>query len=187
MMPVIRKSDATYEKHQRLAKPFVDTPEAVIARLADSALSGTTQPAARATVTTIPTLDPNEPGSLTHTRLRFAQIDGQVIDQPNWNKLSRAAHALAMTLVSSLDVLRHVSGANIRPGRYENEGFAYLADANISLQGQDSSGAWTASYAIAKELGFPIEVIVEWHNKDGAAFPGEQRRISWKPTDHTVR
>jgi hypothetical protein len=185
MMPVIRVSDTTYEKLQRLAKPFVDTPEAVIARLADAALSGAVRPASEAprTAVAIPAVSPDTPGSLTHTKLRFAQIEGQVIHQPNWNKLSRAAHALAMTVVPSVEVLRNISDANIRVGRYENEGFAYLADANISIQGQDSIGAWQSSYAIAKELGFPIEVVVEWHNKEGAAYPGEQRRIAWKPAD----
>lgn len=185
MSPVVRISDETYEKLQALAKPFVDTPDSIISRLADAGLSGAAISSAGSSLskpeTPLKELDPDSPGSLTHTKLRSARFGDEAIQKPNWNKLSRTAHSRAMTVMPSLDALRHISAANIRTGRYEGEGFAYIADADISVQGQDSSQAWECSYAIAKELGFPIEVVVEWYNKEGAAYPGEQRRIAWEP------
>jgi len=102
-------------------------------------------------------LDPEFPGSLKHTRLRSARLDGKEIPQPNWNKLSRTAHGIGADMLP-LEHLRRVSGANIRSGQYEDEGFVHLPDANISIQGQDSDQAWRSTFALARNLHISIDV-----------------------------
>jgi hypothetical protein len=41
-------------------------------------------------------------------------------------------------------------------GKKEDEGYRYLADVNLSVQGQDANAAW------AKQLNCPFEVIFAW-------------------------
>jgi hypothetical protein len=182
--PVIRISDETFEKLQSLAKPFVDTPDSVISRLVEAAV--TSAPAQHANGTPSRPddgvlLDPESPDDLTHTRLRRAEFAGRLVEPPNWNNLLRTAHAVALEELGSIAALRQASGANVRDGRYENEGFTYVADARISVQGADANKSWQHSMRLARKLGVPIEVQFEWQSKDTAAHPGKRGKIKWSP------
>jgi hypothetical protein len=186
MTPVIRISEATYELLQQLARPFVDTPDSVIHSLAEKELqNGGDAPSAngaqRARRSDEVTLDPEAPGNLAHTRVRYACLGDHVIQNPNWAKLFRLAHVEALEELGSVTALRQVSGAHIKEGRYESEGFSYLAGADISLQGQDSNLSWQNSLRLAQKLGLPVEVEIEWYNKEGAAHPGKSGRMRWDP------
>jgi hypothetical protein len=182
----IRISDETFELLGRLARPFVETtPESVIHRLATEALTGA--PVEHSTgryeyEEDIVELDPHIPENLAHTRILMARLGRDEIDRPNWNKLLRETHALAMERLGSLTAVRRVSSANMKEGRYEQEGYSYLPDSNISIQGLDSNLAWQNCLRIAKKLELPIEVEFSWHDKEGAAHPGERGRIRWSPS-----
>jgi hypothetical protein len=188
MSPVIRISESTYELLQRLARPFVDTPDSVIQRLAEKELQGgegvqSSNGRPRATRADEIQLDPESPGNLAHTRVRYARLGDHVIQNPNWAKLFRLAHAEALEELGSVASLRQVSRAHIREGRYESEGFSYLAGSDISVQGQDSNLSWQNSLRLAQATGLPVEVEFEWYNKEGAAHPGKAGRIQWEPVE----
>jgi hypothetical protein len=47
-------------------------------------------------------------------------------------------------------------------GKKEDEGYRYLADVNLSVQGQDANAAWKGASHMAKQLNCPFEVIFAW-------------------------
>jgi hypothetical protein len=182
-MPTIEISDETFKKLKTLAEPLVDTAETVIARLVNAAVehgkAGPHAPKSDADVV----LDPEAPGNLAFTRVRRAKIGKEEILKPNWNRLLRRTHVVALEELGSVGALRQITGAHIRAGHYDKEGFSYISEADISMQGLDSNLAWENSLRVAKYLGIPIEVEFEWYNKDGAAHPGKSGRTSWAPKE----
>jgi hypothetical protein len=61
---------------------------------------------------------------------------------------------------------------NCIEGRKEDEGYRFLADVGVSVQGQDSNAAWRAIHHVARELGCSATVVFHWRSKQEAAFPG---------------
>ena len=186
MSPSIPISDETFSKLQALAKPFVDTPESVIAALADSELerraispNGDQRgPSGRERVAE---LDPDAPESLTHTRLLSATVDGQSLHRPKWNGLQDHLHVKARARMGSFQAVSQASAANVREGKYVDNGYRHLPDADLSVQGVDANLAWSHSLRLARALGVPIDVKFEWRMKEGAARPGETAVLRWEP------
>lgn len=73
------------------------------------------------------------------------------------------------------------STANLREGKYEESGYRYLQDADLSIQGVDSNLAWDHSLRVARAIEIPIDVRFEWRNKEAAARPGEEAILEWAP------
>jgi len=180
-------SDDTFAKLQKLARPFVDTPESVIAGLADEALEcRVAETTVQATSDSSLSIDPDRHESLTHARLLSAAVDGRALHRPKWNGLLHHLHLLAEQKFGSFEAVRRASGANIRDGRYESDGFQFLPQANLSIQGVDSNLAWDHSLGLARHLQIPVEVRFEWREKQGAAHPGKIGSIKWSPVNLSV-
>ena len=191
MAPSITLSDETFAKLQALAQPFIDSPESVISALADSELkrrasSDVENGKREAAEYQILRLNPDSPENLTHTRLLSATVDGQPIHRPKWNGVLDHLHVIARKRMDSFDMVRKASGANIREGRYEESGFRYIPEADLSLQGVDSNDAWRHALGLARALEIPIEVKLEWRSKKGAVRPGEKAVIMWTPRSEPV-
>jgi len=176
-------SDATFAKLQQLATPFVDTPETVIAALADAELArrgSGTAPARQSG--SISRLDPDRHDSLTHARLISATVDGRALHRPKWNSLLDYIHVLGLKQLGSFEALKRASNARLKAGKYEEEGFHFLPDADISIQGVDANSAWDHSLGLARQLRVAIEAKLEWRNRDDAARPGQSAILSWEPS-----
>jgi hypothetical protein len=186
MSPIITLSDETFSMLQALAQPFVDTPESVISVLAKAELermgrTGSDGSCGRTGQKQVLRLSPDSHADLTHTRLLSATVDGRPIHRPKWNGLLDHLHILARQRLGSFDTLRRASGANIREGRYEEDGYRYLPEADLSIQGVDANLACDHSLTLARALKTPIQLRVEWRKKEGAAHPGEEATIEWVP------
>jgi hypothetical protein len=57
-------------------------------------------------------------------------------------------------------------------GEKTSEGFRFLSDVGLSVQGQDANGAWKGACHVAQQLGCALKVTFIWRDKDEAAFPG---------------
>jgi hypothetical protein len=178
-MPQILVQDQTFERLQRNAKPFVDTPDTVINRALD-VLEQLAVGAPAKEGHTFPErlIDPRVMPNLTHTKVLDALIDGEAITKANWNSLLDEMLRRAMKRVTSFEELRQLCPVNIVKGRKEDEGYGYLSDIDISVQGQDANGACRALVTAAQGVGVSLDITFMWRSKDSAAFPGERARLS---------
>ena len=58
-------------------------------------------------------------------------------------------------------------------GKKTDEGYSYLEDINLSIQGQDSNAACRGIVTMARYLKIRVELEFMWREKDGAAHPGK--------------
>lgn len=188
MSPVVTLSESTDAKLKLLiTRPFEDTRESLITALIDaelyrkgispngSGLAGTVKD------NTLQ-LDPDSHENLTHTRLISATVDGRPIHRPKWNSVLEYLHVLGYKRLGSFEELDRLSGAKIREGRYEQDGYKYVSEADLSIQGVDANSAWARSLGLAREIGVAIEIKFEWRQKEGAARRGEIAILRWDKT-----
>ena len=186
-MPDISLSQTAFERLQRHAKPFVDTPEAVILRALDALEQTIGKPvSAEIDGTSERRIDPRALPRLTHTKLLDAAIQGERLAKPNWNSLLVEMLRRAMKRVGSFDELRRICPVNMVKGRKEDEGYGYLPEIDISVQGQDANGACRAVVTAAQALGMSLEIGFMWRLKESAAYPGERARILIPPRAGTA-
>jgi len=175
---------------QRHATPFVDTPVTVIERLVDffeqhnrkhqrkdSSITNSKY-AAVGVSSEVRELDPKRPPSLFHTRVR-GEFDSTSFS--NWNDLLRIAHVHAYKEAGSFDELRKMTRAQIRKGAYSDQGYRFVPEIGVSIQGVDAGHAWEYSLRLAVRLKVPVKAEIEWRHNDKAAHPGERGVIVWQP------
>ena len=63
-------------------------------------------------------------------------------------------------------------------GEKDDDGYGYMPDIDISIQGQDSNAACRAAVLLAQSLNISLEIAFMWRPKDKAAFPGERCRLT---------
>lgn len=161
-------------QHLPITVPLVDTVPTVIEKLVDyyeAAHKAKPNPPPRGDGVTQSTSD--APPDLTHTKLLSARIAGSSVDRPNWNALlfemirRTKSHLQVSNDPGSLIV------ANFVKGKKEDEGYKYLPEVGLSIQGQDANSAWRAVSHISRKLGLPVDVVFMWRHKREAAYPGE--------------
>jgi len=183
MVPSVELSPQTFSRLQAHAIPLVDNIETVIARLIDFYESRDGAPAAAAEDGAggkIRGFNPVSPPRLTHTKILTIEFCGRPLDhrQANWNGLLDAAVRVAKSSAKSAGELKQLVIIPCVEGKKEDEGYRYLADVGISVQGQDANGAWKAACHIAQKLGLPLTATFVWREKEAAAFPGVAGRFS---------
>lgn len=184
-MPTIEISTDTMQRLQSIATPFTDTPDTVIQRL----LSTSAAAAVAAPAISVPTapgapikddgrtmlFDWQNPPQLAHTTVVQVTLNGEAFAKGDcyWNtimvRVIKAAfgHGLdANQIVSKLFV-------NAAIGQKTDNGYKFLPDIGISVQGQDSNGGFRQSFDLAHKMGFKLEVHFRWQNKAEAAFPNK--------------
>ena len=176
----IQIAEPTFERLQSHAQPLIDTPDSVINRALDALerISTTpTSPALPEPATSERTVDSLALPDLKHTKVLDAAIDGAAIARPNWNGLLDRLIVLAMKRLNDFQQLQRICPVNMVEGRKEDEGYSFLAEAGISVQGQAANTACRSLVAIARSLHVSIEITFLWRAKEGAAHPGERARL----------
>lgn len=184
-MPEIAIQDSTFERLQRHAKPLVDTIDTVMNRALDALEQATAGPSGGSgpEAATERRIDPRTLPNLRHTKVLDASIEGQPLAKANWNLLLDEILRRAMKRVGTFEKVRQLCPVNIMKGRKDDEGFSYLADIDLSVQGQDANGACRGIVAAAQGLGLTVSIGFMWRHKEGAAHPGERARIQLAGTD----
>lgn len=177
-MEHISLDSKTFERLQRHAKPFVDTPATVINRALD-ALERITGglPEARAIGPGERAINPAQLPKLTHTKVLDANLAGREIERPNWNSLLDEMLRLSMKYAGSFEGVRRLCPVNLVAGRKEDEGYGYLSDIDLSVQGQDANSACRAMVVAAQAMGISLDIGFMWRPKENAAYPGERARL----------
>jgi len=174
--PSVDLTPATFTRLQAHAVPLVDTIESVINRLLDAfeVRDGAPVPAADGSENTVRQFNPNTPPSLTHTKVLAIEFNGKSLtrSEANWNGLLDAAIRAAKGKAKSTADLKKLVIVNFVEGRKSDEGYRFLSDIGLSVQGQDANGAWKGACHVAQQLGCKLTVTFIWRDKEGAAFPG---------------
>ena len=184
-MPTITLSDTVFNKLKTISEPFVDTPETRIARLIDDEVERrgalNSKGSSQCPKSDCLHLNIDSPESLTFTRLLSVTVDGREVPRPNWKKVRDELHITGLKALGSFDALKRASGAQLREGRYEQDGFTYFSEADLSIQGVDANLSWNHILQLARALDWSIKITFEWRNKDGATHPGQRGVLEWNP------
>ena len=177
MSPSVDLSPTTFSRLQTHAVPLVDTIESVITRLLDAyeAKSGTPiAPTDSDGDSTARQFNPNTPPNLRHTKALAIEFGGKPLarGEVNWNGLLNAAVREARAKAKSSADLKKLLIVNFVEGQKSDEGYRFLSDVGISVQGQDANGAWKGACHVAQQLGCELKATFVWREKEGAAFPG---------------
>ncbi len=187
-MPIVTLSDATFAKAKSAAEPLVDSADSVISRALDLLLKekadgARNSPAIPATVIRLAA----GTRELTHSRLLSASVDGVELLRPDWNSLARDMHVMAWKRLGSFEALRAATSANLRQGRFDDSGYRYLSEADLSMQGCDANGACESAFRLAEAMGISLRVTFEWREREDAAHPGKAGVIEWRPGERPRR
>lgn len=176
MSPSVDLAPTTFTRLQAHAVPLVDTIESVINRLLDAyeAKDGAPVPAADGGDSIVRQFNPNTPPSLTHTKVLAIEFNGKSLTrgEANWNGLLDAAVRAAKAKAKTSADLKKLVIVNFVEGKKSDEGYRFLSDIGLSVQGQDANGAWKGACHVAQQLGYKLTATFIWRDKEGAAFPG---------------
>ncbi len=181
MSPTVELSPETFARLQRQAVPLVDNIETVVNRVLDFYEERTKAPGEDSSQPTdeIREFNPASPPDLKHTRVLAASLCGRELSraESNWNAMLNMAIREANARLNSPDEVRRLVIVNCVAARKEDEGYRFLSDVGLSVQGQDANAAWKATHHILKQLGCAADVQFGWRVKDDAAFPGKAGRL----------
>ena len=174
-------TETTKARVAKHAKPFVDTFDSVLNRIIDVYEQVTESPDSdvRPGGLEIKDFDPGTPPNLTHTKVLSITFNGTHFnpEATTWNALLLEAIRIARKKIKSDEELRGLIAVNFVFGRKEDDGYRYLHDADLSVQGQDSNKAWNGTFQIARKLSLPFDVIFAWREKEGSQNPGIKGRF----------
>jgi hypothetical protein len=170
----IELSEATFARLQQHAVPFIDTPEIVIIRALDALEAGDEEPRTPKSDVTSRTFNPAAAPNLSHTSPRKVSIAGELLPKAEtyWNPIMYAVIVAAAEKGTSSEDLMDLLTCNAVHGEKEDNGFRYLPEAGISVQGQDANSAWKQTHRIASSIGIEVEVTFIWQDNPKAAMPG---------------
>lgn len=173
MPHLIELPDDLFAKLQKHAVAFVDTPITVIERAVRALEEGDEEPVVTIGRDAPRTFNPAAPPSLTHTKLRSAKVNGRVLpySEAYWNSIWFAVIRHAASRGVSTEDLLNLIATNSQAGPRHDNGFTYIEEADLSVQGQAANGAWRQTYVIASSTGIPVEVVFAWQNNPKAAMP----------------
>jgi hypothetical protein len=97
-----------------------------------------------------------------------AKVGGETIP-PTWNGLLfHMIRLIPKERLSKADEARRLIIVNFVIGKKEHEGYRFVPEHGISVQGQDANDSWKGASHIAQSLGIPLEVEFLWRMKAGA-------------------
>jgi hypothetical protein len=183
MSPSVELSPHTFARLQAHAVPLIDDIESVINRIIDyyEAKGGTPLPTSFGSASeNVRQFTPATPPDLTHTKVLAIELCGKPLQhgQVNWNGLLFAAIREAKARTKTLADFTRLMLVNFVEKQKGDEGFRFLPDVGISVQGQDANASWRAACNLAQQLGFQLKVTFAWRQKEGAAFPGVTGQFS---------
>lgn len=176
-------SDELVERLKEHAEPLVDTFESVIVRLLDAydAKNGKRNDLREKHDASVRDFSPMMPPDLKHTKVLLATMGSTDLtkSQATWNGILNWCVELAVKNAENMQDLRRLLLVNFVSGQKEDEGYRFLPDIGLSIQGQDANTAWKATFHILRALDHPATVVFSWRDKDDALFPGVIGRFIW--------
>jgi hypothetical protein len=175
MTPQVTLDTSTLERMKQYAEPLVDTLDTVINRgldAIDMLKANSEKPAERV-------LNPAAPPNLAFTTVKSIVFNGKrfAAAETYWNPLLHAAIRESLKHLTK-EQMRNLLTCNYVTGKKEDQGYKYLDDVGISVQGADANNAWKAIYNILKVIKVPVEVNFVWQDNPKAVSPGGSGRFN---------
>ena len=170
---MIELPDDLFARLQKHAVPFVDTPVSVIER-AIIALEAGDEAAVDPVRADAPrSFNPAAAPDLSHTTPHKIVVGEVALGKGEvyWNPLMFAVIREAFARGVGKDDLMELLTVNRVDGRKEDQGYRYLPDVGISVQGQGANPAWKQTYRIASSVGIRLDVVFAWQSHPKAALP----------------
>ena len=178
-MPGMQIKQSTFERLQNHAKPLVDTMDTVLNRVLDIVERNQEHSGPEEIHNDGPRLiNPLSLPDLTHTKVLNASLARKELLKPNWTLVLENVLVIAMKELDDIVELRRYCPANMVQGRKEDEGYRYLPEVDISVQGMAANSTCKAIVLLARSRAISLEIIFEWRNKKDAAYPGDKARIN---------
>lgn len=111
--------------------------------------------------------------SLTFTKPVKAIIDGKTIKNPNWASILHFMIARVKAKGFEGEKLVRELGIPSKATSYDDEGYKYVPELGISVQGQSAADAWKEVDRLAKKWRIPANVEFVWRQNPKAQHPGE--------------
>ena len=122
--------------------------------------------------------NPLRPPNLFHTRVR-GTFDSAAFS--TWNDLVRIAHIRAFEKAGSFEALKTITHAQIQNGSHSENGYRFVPEIGISIQGVDANHAWPYSLRLAQFVNVPARALIEWRHNPKAFRPGATGILEWTP------
>jgi len=172
-------SETDFRRLQTIAEPFVDTPATVITKLLNSYDQKKAAVVAASKSSNIERHALESLPPLTHTKVMDGHFDGAKPSKFNWDGFVRHALIQVLGVTNSVDSLRRASGANIKEGKYESQGYKFVPGYNFSFQGVSAEDAAKIIGRCARSLEVPFKIEFIWRDKLDAFRPGERGYIEF--------
>jgi len=124
-------------------------------------------------------LDPRNPGDLRFTRIIEGRIG--VEQETGWSDLVKAGLRLAQAKGFSFQELERKLSINMKTSPSSQDGYRWHPDLKLSIQGFDAKKAADNLFRLAKLTNEELYVRLYWRDDEGAAYPGEEAVIHWRP------
>jgi hypothetical protein len=176
---IIEISDELFARMQAFAAPLVDTPETIISRALAALESGAdTGPPHGGSK--IRSFNPAVPPNLSHTTPKRMVLGGRPLPRSEtyWNTLMLEVIRKAREEGLTPKQIHAALSVNSVVGEKDFNGYKFLPDVGISVQGQDANSAWRQTYELATTIGTAVEVEFVWQNNPKAAMPGMTGRFT---------
>jgi hypothetical protein len=111
------------------------------------------------------------------------ELEGKTFDKGSlyWNPLLFELVRIAGATVKG-DQLKRMLLCNFVDGEANaQQGYRYIKEAGLSVQGQAANPAWKTIYHLVKTLRLTLDVVFMWEDKPKAAFPGKTARMRYAP------
>jgi hypothetical protein len=101
-------------------------------------------------------------------------IYNQGIEDGLLNTAIRAARAKAKSAAEQKKLVI----VNFVEGQKSDEGYRFLSDVGISVQGQDANGAWRGACHVAQQIGCELKTTFIWREKGRCCVSGDDGTVS---------
>jgi hypothetical protein len=168
-------SDALVKKMQTVAVPLQDTHMTVIERAVDALIEKTfgaggpkaaPVPVAPAPADGNVVYPADAAPDLAFTKPLSITLDGEALPRNElyWNPLLFRVIGVAAKKMEK-HALRQAIIVNQAEGKEEQNGFIYIPEAKLSVQGANANDTWKATIHLIKAAGLSVDVVFRWATK----------------------
>ena len=185
-MPHIEIEQNDYERLQKMAEPFVDTPASVLTRVLDAFMAASDAEAiveAHEIVSGVEEYDFYDAPPLVHVKLISGRIGSTEPITKTWDGMVRHAVELVLARVDGVSAAKPLLDLNMVEGEKVDDGYKFVPELGISYQGVSAQHAAKVVANAARFLRQEALVEFHWRNKAEAHFPGRFAKLRFKPSD----